>query len=190
MLRASIGSSFETCDHRPPDLLRGQDRLGHVQAQPFDKLRTGGQPRRKPCPEYNEGWMSAELERGSGLRHGRPSRQVSKRPFDGIRQTDTPFHDSRYKSNPSSQTQYPQRHRRHHRTGLRGPAIGRGPAQRPRAACASHSAALSAGVGIDVDPSKVDAINQGRSYISDIPSDRLRKLTIDHWQLTIDHSPL
>jgi UDP-N-acetyl-D-glucosamine dehydrogenase len=44
--------------------------------------------------------------------------------------------------------------------------------------------------GIDVDPSKVDAINQGRSYISDIPSDRLRKLTIDHWQLTIDHSPL
>ena len=29
-------------------------------------------------------------------------------------------------------------------------------------------------VGIDVDPSKVDAINQGRSYISDIPSERLR----------------
>jgi UDP-N-acetyl-D-glucosamine dehydrogenase len=44
-------------------------------------------------------------------------------------------------------------------------------------------------VGIDVDPSKVDAINQGRSYISDIPSDRLAPLTIDHWQLTIDHSP-
>jgi UDP-N-acetyl-D-glucosamine dehydrogenase len=43
--------------------------------------------------------------------------------------------------------------------------------------------------GIDVDPSKVDAINQGRSYISDIPSDRVRQLTIDHWQLTIDHSP-
>jgi UDP-N-acetyl-D-glucosamine dehydrogenase len=33
-------------------------------------------------------------------------------------------------------------------------------------------------VGIDVDPSKVDAINQGRSYISDIPSDRVRPLTI------------
>jgi UDP-N-acetyl-D-mannosaminuronate dehydrogenase len=44
--------------------------------------------------------------------------------------------------------------------------------------------------GIDVDPSKVDVINQGRSYISEIPSDRLTPLTIDHWQLTIDHSPL
>ncbi len=42
-------------------------------------------------------------------------------------------------------------------------------------------------IGIDVDPSKVDAINQGRSYISDITSGRLRPLTIDHWQLTIDH---
>ncbi len=44
-------------------------------------------------------------------------------------------------------------------------------------------------VGIDVDPSKVDAINEGRSYISDIPSDRLAPLTIDHYPLTINHSP-
>jgi len=32
-------------------------------------------------------------------------------------------------------------------------------------------------VGIDVDSSKVDAINQGRSYISDIPSERLARVT-------------
>jgi len=61
--------------------------------------------------------------------------------------------------------------------------------QRRRAASPSHSAALSAGVGIDVDPSKVDAINQGRSYISDIPSDRLTPLTINHYPFTINHSP-
>ena len=30
--------------------------------------------------------------------------------------------------------------------------------------------------GIDVDPTKVDAINAGRSYISDIPSDRLQQV--------------
>jgi UDP-N-acetyl-D-glucosamine dehydrogenase len=32
-------------------------------------------------------------------------------------------------------------------------------------------------VGIDVDPVKVDAVNQGRSYISDIPSERLERVT-------------
>ncbi len=56
----------------------------------------------------------------------------------------------------------------------------RWPWRSPKAASPSHSAALSAGVGIDVDPNKVDAINQGRSYISDIPSERLAPLTINH----------
>lgn len=42
---------------------------------------------------------------------------------------------------------------------------------------------------IDVDPSKVDAIREGRSYISDIPSDRLAPLTITHYPFTINHSP-
>jgi len=32
-------------------------------------------------------------------------------------------------------------------------------------------------VGIDVDPSKVDALNAGHSYISDIPSSRLQRVT-------------
>ncbi len=32
-------------------------------------------------------------------------------------------------------------------------------------------------VGIDVDPSKVDAINAGYSYISDIPSERVAAVT-------------
>ncbi|HSN76324.1 MAG TPA: nucleotide sugar dehydrogenase, partial [Anaerolineae bacterium] len=36
-------------------------------------------------------------------------------------------------------------------------------------------------IGIDIDPSKVDVINQGRSYISDIPSERLVPL--------VHHSP-
>ncbi len=31
-------------------------------------------------------------------------------------------------------------------------------------------------IGIDVDPSKVDAINQGRSYIEDVPSERVAQL--------------
>jgi UDP-N-acetyl-D-mannosaminuronate dehydrogenase len=44
-------------------------------------------------------------------------------------------------------------------------------------------------VGIDVDPNKVDAIREGRSYISDIPSDRLTPLTINHYPFTINHSP-
>jgi UDP-N-acetyl-D-mannosaminuronate dehydrogenase len=53
----------------------------------------------------------------------------------------------------------------------------------------SHSAALSAGVGIDVDPSKVDAIREGRSTISDIPSDRLAQVTVKP-ALAINHSPI
>jgi UDP-N-acetyl-D-glucosamine dehydrogenase len=44
-------------------------------------------------------------------------------------------------------------------------------------------------VGIDVDSSKVDAINQGRSYISDIPSDRLARVTVNP-ALAINHSPI
>jgi UDP-N-acetyl-D-glucosamine dehydrogenase len=44
-------------------------------------------------------------------------------------------------------------------------------------------------VGIDVDPAKVDAINQGRSYISDIPSDRLAQVTVNP-ALAINHSPI
>jgi len=31
-------------------------------------------------------------------------------------------------------------------------------------------------IGIDVDPTKVDAINAGHSYISDIPSERLGRV--------------
>jgi len=44
-------------------------------------------------------------------------------------------------------------------------------------------------VGIDVDPSKVDAIREGRSYISDIPSDRLAQVTVNP-ALAINHSPI
>ncbi|HSN76035.1 MAG TPA: nucleotide sugar dehydrogenase, partial [Anaerolineae bacterium] len=44
-------------------------------------------------------------------------------------------------------------------------------------------------VGIDVDPSKVDAIREGRSYISDIPSDRLARVTVNP-ALAINHSPI
>jgi len=37
-------------------------------------------------------------------------------------------------------------------------------------------------VGIDVDPAKVDALNAGHSYISDIPSARLAKVAGGRWQ--------
>jgi hypothetical protein len=43
--------------------------------------------------------------------------------------------------------------------------------------------------GIDVDPSKVDARHEGRSTISDIPSDRLAQVTVKP-ALAINHSPI
>ncbi len=46
-------------------------------------------------------------------------------------------------------------------------------------------------VGIDVDGRKVEALNAGRSYIQDIPSERLSRLlpAIQHSALSIQHSP-
>ena len=54
--------------------------------------------------------------------------------------------------------------------------------------CAAAESGFSV-VGIDVDPSKVDAIREGRSYISDIPSDRLAQVTVNP-ALAINHSPI
>lgn len=42
---------------------------------------------------------------------------------------------------------------------------------------------------IDVAPNKVGAINQGRSYTCDIPSDRLAQVTVNP-ALAINHSPI
>jgi nucleoside-diphosphate-sugar epimerase len=86
----NLGSAFETCPKRMrgvsiKDLLETIARLTGFEGEivwdtskpnPSTVLRTGGQPRCKPCPECNEGWTSAGRASALGSRARRRSRMA------------------------------------------------------------------------------------------------------------------
>ena len=45
-------------------------------------------------------------------------------------------------------------------------------------------------IGVDIDPAKIQALNEGRSYIQHISSERLHPLTRERFKATTDFSAL